>query len=91
MRCERGVVGRSAQLLIRGSAQCTSLRTDEDEDQESEKEDERETVKSAKRRVEENQNAQPHETWMARCALHLGPMSCATLVNMRANTRKCDV
>ena len=26
--CERGVVGQSAQLLIRGSAQCTSLRTD---------------------------------------------------------------
>ena len=37
----------------------------------------RETVKSAKWRVEENQDAQAHETWMTRCALHLEPVSRA--------------
>ena len=38
----------------------------------------RETVKSARWRVEENQDAQPHGTWMTRCAPHLEPMSRAT-------------
>ena len=39
----------------------------------------RETVTRVKWRVEENHDAQPHETWMTRCALHLEPMSRATL------------
>ena len=64
---------------------------DEVKDQENERKM-RETVKSAKWRVEENQDAQSHETWMARRALlHLEPMSRATLVIMRANMRKCDM
>ena len=32
-----------------------------------------------------------HDTWMVRRALTLEPMSRATLLNMRENTRKCDV
>ena len=47
----------------------------------------REIVKSAKWRVEERSNTQAHDTWMIWRALHLGPMSRATLLNMRANTR----
>ena len=49
---------------------------DEDEDQEYEKEDERDCEEYK----EENQDAQPQETWMTRCVLHLEPMSCATLL-----------
>ena len=45
---------------------------------EGEDEDMGETVKSAEWRVEENQDAQPHETWMTLCALHLEPVSRAT-------------
>ena len=45
----------------------------------------RETVKSAEWRVEENQNAQPHETWVTWCATHLEPMSRATLLWVQWN------
>ena len=58
--CERCVFDKSVTLLIRESAQGTSLRTDphedEDEVQENKVEDEIETVKRAEWRVEENQN-----------------------------------
>ena len=47
----------------------------------------RETVKNAKWRVEENQETQPHEAWMTRCALRLESMSRATL-SMSAD--KCE-
>ena len=51
----------------------------------------RETVKSAKWRVEERSDTHAHDTWMTWRALHLEPMSRATLLSMQRNTRKCDV
>ena len=52
----------------------------------------RETVKSAAWRVAENQNAQPHETWMGWHA-HYALSQChvATLLWVQRNMRKCDV
>ena len=51
----------------------------------------RETGKGQSGESKRGQNAQPHETWMTWRALHLEPMSRATLWNLCANTRKCDV
>ena len=64
--CETGVVDQRVRLLIRGSAQGISLRTDHIEDdvkdQEDEVEDERDTVKSEWWRVEERSDTQAHDT-----------------------------
>ena len=51
----------------------------------------RETGKGQSGESKRGQNAQPHETWMTWRALHLESMSRATLWNLCANTRKCDV
>ena len=56
-------------------------REDEVENQEDEVEDERdcEECKVESREGSERTTTQAHETWMTRCALHLEPMSRATL------------
>ena len=62
---------------------------DEVKDQENELEDERDS-EECKVRVEEKSDTQAHDTWIT-WRVTLEQMSRATLLNMRANTRKCDV
>ena len=67
--CERNVVDKGVRLLICGSAQGTSLRTDPHgrwrwRSGGWSRRWDRETVKSAKWRVEERSDTQAHETWM---------------------------
>ena len=58
---------------------------DEVKDQEDEVEDERDCEEC---KVESRRESKRTTT---RNILRLEPVSCATLLNMRANTRKCDV
>ena len=50
-----------------------------------------ETNVECEERAEERSNTKAHDTWMRWRAQTLEPMSCETFINMRANTRKCDV
>ena len=80
--CEKGVVDQRVRLLIRGSAQGISLRTDPHRRWRSGRWRRRwgETVKSAKWRVEERSDTQAHETWMTwRALTPWANVACDTL------------
>ena len=50
-----------------------------------------ETNEECEERVEKRSNTQAHDTWMVPRALHLEPLSCETILQMRAITKKCGV
>ena len=65
----------------------------EDEDQENEKEDERdgEECRVEGRRVSRQQQQQHADDTLMTCARYLEPVSRATLLRVKRDTRKCDV